>query len=308
MARGPVPRRPRPVPRLVPLVPAGRGQRPGARTLPQGADTRLHPRRQRTQDVQVAGQRDLADRGRREPRRRDPAHVGLDGGLPRGPSAVRRDPRPRRRSLSQGSQHVPLPAGQPEGVRPPHGPGAVRQHERTGSVGSAATRSGSKALDPRLRRPSVPRRLPRAAPVLCRHPVVVLPGHHQGPAVHVPEEPPRTARGADGAVPVGRCADATDGAGAVLHGRGDMAAPGDAPRRRVAAGLERSRPGVPRGPRPERRPALARALGAVHQAARGGLQGPGDRTPGEVDRHRPRGPRDHRRRRPRDHRVPAVLR
>ena len=114
LARRPLPRGARPVPRLVPLVPARRGQRPRARALPRGRDPRLHARRRRTQDVQVAGQRDLADRRRREARRRDPAHVGLDGRLPRGHAPVRRDPRPQRRGLSQDPQHLPLPAGQPE--------------------------------------------------------------------------------------------------------------------------------------------------------------------------------------------------
>ena len=67
----PLPRRPRPAPRLVPLVAADRLRDRGPRALPRPADARLHRRRLGPQDEQEPGQLHRAAGGDQQARRRD---------------------------------------------------------------------------------------------------------------------------------------------------------------------------------------------------------------------------------------------
>ena len=67
----PLPRRPRPAPRLVPLVAADRLRARRPRAVPRPADARLHGRRPGPQDEQVPRQRHRAAGGDAEARRRD---------------------------------------------------------------------------------------------------------------------------------------------------------------------------------------------------------------------------------------------
>ena len=79
-----LPRGLRPASRLVPLLAAGELRHARPRTLRRRADPRLRGRRRRPQDVQVAGQRRLADRPDEDPRCRHPAPVGGQRRLHRG--------------------------------------------------------------------------------------------------------------------------------------------------------------------------------------------------------------------------------
>ena len=81
------------------------------------AHARLHRRRRRPQDVQVARQHGLAARRHRQVGRRHRAPVGGCCRLRPGRQRVRRDPRSHERGVPAHPQHVPLPALQPLRLR-----------------------------------------------------------------------------------------------------------------------------------------------------------------------------------------------
>ena len=91
-------------------APADERRRVRRRAVRARAHARLHRRRRRSQDVQVARQRDLAARRHREVRRRHRPPVGGLGRLRPGRHRLRRDPRPHERGVPPHPQHVPVPA------------------------------------------------------------------------------------------------------------------------------------------------------------------------------------------------------
>ena len=122
----PLPRRPRPAPRLVPLLAADRLRAGRPRALQGPADARLHRRQPGPQDEQVARQRHRAAGGQQEARRRD--HPPLGGGqrLLGRHRRRRQDPRPRGGCLPPHPQHAALPARQHQRLRHREGRGAAR--------------------------------------------------------------------------------------------------------------------------------------------------------------------------------------
>ena len=77
-----LPRRQRSASRLVPQLAAGRRRHARPRAVQPGADARLRDGRARPQDVEVARQHHRAAGRHQAERLRDPAPVGVDGGLP----------------------------------------------------------------------------------------------------------------------------------------------------------------------------------------------------------------------------------
>src|SRR6266704_2701721 len=280
----------RPAPRLVPLLPAGRRQRAGRGAVPRRPDSRLHARRRRTEDVQVAGERDRAAGSHPAPRRRRPPALGGDGRLPGRHAAVRGDPDAQRRGLPQDPQHLPVHPGQSQRLRseaPLRACGAPR---------------GDRSLDPAPAQPADRRRAAgvRAVrvpsgdagdpPVQHGHPELVLPRRPQGPPLHQsPRLPPAALRpDGDSDRPAG--ADAPHGAGPLLYGRGGMAGPPRSRRRRAdrVLGARRGAPGAARSAARRRAP---RSLRAPPGGARGGAQGARDGARPGAHRQRSRGPR-----------------
>ena len=96
----------------------------GNRPLRDGADAWLRRRRQRREDVEVAGQRGPGGEGHRAVRRRRPAADGRQHGLRRRHPHQRAGHQGDVRGVSQDPQHLPLPAGQPRRLRPVR-PGAA---------------------------------------------------------------------------------------------------------------------------------------------------------------------------------------
>ena len=132
----PLPRRPRPAPRLVPFVAADRLRDRGPRAVPRPADARLHRRRLRPQDEQEPGQLHRPARGHRQARRRDhPPLVRLDRLLGR-PRHRRQDPGARRRRLPAHPQHAALPARQHERLRSCERRRRARRHARDRPLGA----------------------------------------------------------------------------------------------------------------------------------------------------------------------------
>jgi isoleucyl-tRNA synthetase len=114
----PVPRRPRPAPRLVPQL-AAAGLRPvRPRALPRPADARLRHRRPGPQDEQEPGQHGRAAERHHQAGCRDRAPVGGRDRLLGRPRHRRQDPRPRGGRLPPHPQHPALPAGQRQRLRP----------------------------------------------------------------------------------------------------------------------------------------------------------------------------------------------
>ncbi len=163
--------------------------------------------------------------------------------------------------------------------------GAVR--DRPLGPGRARRRLGP---DPaRVRELRVPPRLPRPERVLLRDHERGLPGHHQGPPLHVPSRQPRAPLRADRAAPDRARAVPHDGADPRLHGGGDLAgASRPSGRRRGRARLgppgAPSRAGRRRGRRraPLRR--ARRALAPPVRHPRGGAEGDRDEAADEGDR------------------------
>ena len=153
-ARGrPLPRRPRPAPRLVPLVAADRLRDRGPRAVPRPPDARLHRRRLGPQDEQEPGQLHRPARGHRQARRRDhPPLVRLDRLLGR-PRDRRQDPGARRRRLPAHPQHAALPA---------------RQHERLRRRRPTPCRSPTCSRSTAGRSPARPRCRPRSSAASTR--------------------------------------------------------------------------------------------------------------------------------------------
>ena len=111
MARGCVPRRARPISRLVPQFAcwsawASRGRAP----YRASRDARLDARRKGRADVEIARQRHVSQGNLREVGRGFAARLGRVAGLHRRHAHVRRDDDAARRGLSQNPQHLPLRA------------------------------------------------------------------------------------------------------------------------------------------------------------------------------------------------------
>ena len=113
----PLPRRPRPAPRLVPFVAADRLRAVRPRALPRPAHARLHGRQPGPQDEQVARQRRRSAGDQQEARRRDHPPVGGRQRLFGRHRRRRQDPRARGRCLPPHPQHAALPAGQHQRLR-----------------------------------------------------------------------------------------------------------------------------------------------------------------------------------------------
>ena len=180
-ARGrPLPRRPRPAPRLVPLVAADRLRDRGPRALPRPADARLHGRRLGPQDEQEPGQ--LHRRCTRSTARSSAPRSSASGAPSTDYSGDlgdrRQDPGARRRRLPAHPQHAALPARQHQRLRRRRRRGAARRDARDRPLGagphrrscrprSSAASTGARRVHRRpLRRLRVPPGRRQAAGVL----------------------------------------------------------------------------------------------------------------------------------------------
>ena len=114
---GDVSRRLRPASRLVPVLAAGILRHARPRAVRRRADPRLHPRRGRPQNVEVARQRHRAAGRDQAIGRRHPAAVGLRRRLCRRPAHRPGNPQDHGRDLSQAAQHAALDARQPRAFR-----------------------------------------------------------------------------------------------------------------------------------------------------------------------------------------------
>ena len=283
-----LPRGLRPAPRLVPLLAPGelRHARPG--TLRRRADPRLRRRCRRPQDVEVPGQRRLADRPDEDPRCRHPAPVGGQRRLHRGSAHRQGDPGRHRRHLPPPAQHPALPAGQPRRL---HRGRAARRTTRcpSSSAGcctgwpSSTSRSAAATASstiPKLVRPSCT----ISAPTTCRRSISTS-ARTRSTATR------STARAAGPRAPCSTscsgCLTAWLAPVLVLHHRGGVAhalpergqrAPAHLPR--AAGRLARPGPGCalgadPRGPPRGHRRARARAQGeADRRQPAGGTRRP----------------------------------
>ena len=116
-ARRSVSRRLRSASRLVSQLAADVGGAARSRAVPRRAHARIHGRRERPQDVEVARQRHRAAEGRRHARRRRAAAVDCGDRLRQRDEPLGRDPEARRRVLSAHAQHRALPARQSRRLR-----------------------------------------------------------------------------------------------------------------------------------------------------------------------------------------------
>ena len=135
--------RPRPAPRLVPFLAAGKLRHAWPGALRRRADPRLHARRERPQDVEVARQHRRAAKGDQGFRRRYPAALGLRHRLCRRPAHRPRNPEEHCRDLSQAAQLDPLDARHAASLQASGCRGACR-HARTRTVDAARTRRASR--------------------------------------------------------------------------------------------------------------------------------------------------------------------
>ena len=110
LAGEPLSRGHRPAPRLVPVLDAAGLRHPRPRALRGGGDPRLHARRERHEDVEVARQHRGARGGGAPVRRRHPAPLGGAVRLRGRPAHRPGDPQGRRRRLPPAAQHAALPA------------------------------------------------------------------------------------------------------------------------------------------------------------------------------------------------------
>ena len=147
-----VPRGQRPASRLVPQrAPDGRGGRRES-AVRHRRDPRLHPRRHRPEDVEVARQRHRA-RGRHPPpRSRAATPVGGGRGLPRGRARLRGDPGAARRGVPADPQYRALSPRKPLRLRPRARCRAVRPAARPRALGAAPDPRPRRALPRGLRR------------------------------------------------------------------------------------------------------------------------------------------------------------
>ena len=161
LARGPVPRRERPAPGLVPVVAPHLGRDNGQGALPHGADPRLHRGRLGQEDEQVSGQRGRAPGSHRQVRGGGPAALGLGRRLPRRYPHLAGDPDAPRRGLPQDPEHQPLPSGQPLGLRSGKGQRSpTTRPPRDRPLGIASPAEADPAGGQGLRRIRVPHRVP----------------------------------------------------------------------------------------------------------------------------------------------------
>uniref|UniRef100_A0A0R3QIM5 UDP-glucose 4-epimerase n=1 Tax=Brugia timori TaxID=42155 RepID=A0A0R3QIM5_9BILA len=218
----PLPRRPRPASRLVPLVAAAglRARRP--RSLQGPAHARLHRRCQGHQDEQVAQERHRSAGDQQQAGLGDHPPVGGRERLLGRHRGRRQDPRARGRRLPPHPQHAALPAGQHQRLR--------RREGRAAPVGAvrdrplrARARRAVPGRDPRaLQGVRVPPGGRQAADLLLGRPRRLLPRHPEGPPLHHRARLARAPQRADRAV-AHRAGDAAlDGAVPELHGRGGL--------------------------------------------------------------------------------------
>ena len=112
-----LPRGHRPAPRLVPLLDAAGLRHPRPRALRRGDHPRLHPRRERHEDVEVARQHHRPAGRDQAVRRRHPAPLGGADRLRRRPAHRPGDPQGHRRQLPPPAQHPALPPRRPRRLR-----------------------------------------------------------------------------------------------------------------------------------------------------------------------------------------------
>ena len=200
------------------LVGLGTRGRPPFREV---ADPRLHRRRRRPEDVEVARQLDRAAGHHQAERRRHPAALGVDERLHAGDPAQQGDPGARRRGVPEDPQHAAVSASRTCTT-------SIRRRDRV--AGRAAGRG--RSLHPRAVRASsagaccdaydgvrLRNDLPGAERVRHRRSERVLRRRVEGSALHVRGAVARAALGADGDVPDGRRPDAPDGADPLVHRR-----------------------------------------------------------------------------------------
>ncbi len=107
-----------PAPRLVPVLAPRIGRHPRRAAVQGRHHARILRGRRGTQDVQVPRELHRAGRACAQVWRRDPASLGDVRGLYAGHPGLPRDPGPPRGRVSAHPQHVPVPPGQPVGLRP----------------------------------------------------------------------------------------------------------------------------------------------------------------------------------------------
>src|SRR5438093_5295326 len=175
------------------------------------------------------------------------------------------------------------------GLRPGARPPVVGAARRDRPVDPRPTGSARRPRDTRLRDLRVPHRVPRGPQLLRRGPLGAVPGHHQGPPLHLRARRPATAGGADDVLRHLQRPRSPHGADPHVHRGGGMAA------RARRQGGERPPRALPGGAaRVARRHAVARVGPPARGPPRGG-QGPRDGPRAEPDRQRARGPGAHRR-------------
>ncbi len=118
--QGPLSRRRRPAPRLVPLFAAHLRRPARPRALLACRHRRLDARRAGPRHVQVARQRRRSRRHRQPHGRRNRSPLGRLHRLPRRHGRQRKPDGALRRNLPQAAQHLPLPARQPQRLRSSH--------------------------------------------------------------------------------------------------------------------------------------------------------------------------------------------
>ena len=181
-----VPRGLRPTPWLVPFVAARllRDARPGA--LQTGADPRLHRRRQGHEDVEIDRQRDRADQGHQDARRRYPAALGGRHRLLGRDVDLRRNPETHRGLVPADSQHPALPAGQHQRLRSRATRGRRRRYARAGPLDRRRDPGTAAGTAADLRRLPVSHRGAENSQLLLGDAGRFLSRRDQGPAVHHP--------------------------------------------------------------------------------------------------------------------------
>jgi hypothetical protein len=221
----PLPRRPRPAPRLVPLVAAHRLRHGRPRALP-GLLTHGFTSTAGPQDEQVARQRHRAAEVSQEARRRDHPPVGRGDRLLGRPRHRRQDPEARGRSYRRIRNTLRFLLANTSDFDPRRtrcrSPRCWRstatrwpRARRCRSAMRAVPRRGLRAL-------RVPPGRGQAADVLLRRPGRLLPRHPEGPPLHHGAEVAGAPLGADRALAHHARDAALDGAVPQLHRRGSV--------------------------------------------------------------------------------------
>ena len=134
----------------------------GRAAVPRSGHARLHRRRRRTQDVEIARQLDRAAGHHQAERRGHPAAVGLDERLHAGSAAQQGDPRARRRGVPQDPQHAAISGREPVRLRPGGRSRAIEAaSKRSIATSSRGTRDVGAADPARVRRTTTTARFSR---------------------------------------------------------------------------------------------------------------------------------------------------